>query len=492
MPDVPFFLLLPMAWQYVISLRFNTPRSYPFAPQRLQLHEGIDFAPAKGVKDTLYVRAAQRGVVNKVGFDKRGYGNYVRIAHNWGSEHFVTWYGHLAEAHVKENQYVNVGDPIGIAGSTGNSTGVHVHLTLQHLGKGFKNYVVADVIDPEPFLTKKITLFDEAWWVDDVTIPDSTPVYAGHPFRKTWRVRNAGTTTWKPGYQLAYFNDNRMSGPASVPLPPAAPGEEVEVSVDLVAPTTTGKQRSTWKPCNADKDFFSYAVYTEIDVKVEGTAGSNEAIYIEDVTVPFDTDMKPGQPFRKTWRIRNTGTAEWGDGYQFAFIADDPMGGPAAVPLPPTKPGQDALVSVDLVAPMEPGKAISTWQPRDPDGKLFDYPMRVEIAVLPSGLLDNAAFQSDVAVLAPGETHVKTWRITNTGQSRWGDGYTFVFLGGDQLGAPAAVPVPPTKPGVQADISVTFTAPAQPGIYSSQWELRNPSGAGFGPIFAAEIEVASS
>ncbi|MCC6803432.1 MAG: peptidoglycan DD-metalloendopeptidase family protein, partial [Anaerolineae bacterium] len=475
--------------EYVISRRFNSPRSYPFAPYRLQLHEGIDFAPKKPTKEALPVRASQRGIVNKVGFDKRGYGNYVRIAHTWGTANFVTWYGHLAEATVKENQYVNAGDVIGIAGSTGNSTGIHMHLTLQSIGRGLKNYVVADVVDPEPYLTSTINAFDEAWWVGDVTISDGWKLNGGQPFRKIWRIRNAGTTTWNAGYQLAFFRDQRMSGPASVELPPAAPGQVVDVAVDLVSPMTAGTYRSTWKPMNASKAYFDYPLYTEINVKSSAASGISEAHYVEDVTIPHDTDMKPGQSFRKVWRIRNTGTVEWGEGYEFAFISDNQMSGPDAIPLPPTKPGEEASISVDLVAPMEPGKAVGTWQPRDSDGNVFDFPMRVEITVLPSGQIDNAAFQSDVAVLQPGQTYVKTWRIRNVGQTRWTEDYHFVFLGGDALGAATTVAVPPTKPGALADISVLFTAPAQPGVYQSQWELRNPDGAGFGPVYSAEIEV---
>lgn len=489
MPNVPFFLLLPIDWQYVISSRFNSPRSYPFAPYRLQLHEGIDFAPKQVTRETLYVHASQRGIVTKVGFDRRGYGNYVRVMHTWGSERFVTWYGHLAEARVKENQYVNVGDVVGIAGSTGNSTGIHVHLTLQRLGRGLKNYVVGDVVDPEPFLTQTVTPFDEAWWVGDVTVSDGWRLNAGQPFRKIWRLRNAGTTTWKAGYQLAYFRDERMNGPVSVALPAAKPGQVVDVAVDLVAPASAGTHRSTWKPCNDQKALFDYPLYTEIEVRATGAQGVNEAHYVEDETVPPNTDMKPGQAFRKTWRIRNSGSLEWGDGYEFAFVGDDQMSGPDAISLPPTKPGEEAVISVELVAPMEPGKAVGTWQPRDPDGNLFEYPMRVEIAVLPSGQIDNAAFQTDVAVVEPGQTFVKTWRIRNVGQTRWSGEYSLVFLGGDALGAPASVLVPATKPGALADISVAFTAPAEPGVYQSQWELRNPAGEGFGPVFSAEIEV---
>lgn len=489
MPDVSFSLLLPMDWPYVISSRFNSPRSYPFAPKRLQLHEGIDFAPKQTTTATLLVRASQRGVVDKIGFDSKGYGNYVRVSHQWGTERFVTWYAHLAEVRVQENDYVNAGDVLGVAGSTGNSTGIHVHLTLQHIGKGLKNYVVDDVIDPEPFLSASINNFDEAWWVADVTVDDHTPIFAGQPFRKTWRIRNAGTSTWTKSYALGYFSDDQMSGPASVALPAAKPGEDVEVSVDLVAPTTTGISRSTWKPRNAQGRFFDYAIYTEIEVLPPQSTAVNEARYVDDVTIPYDTPMKPGQPFRKTWRLRNTGSTTWGSGYRLVFAGDDQMGGPAAVDLPTTQPGEDAEVSLDLIAPTTAGKVKGTWQPCDPQGNLFDYPVRVEIIVIPTAQVDNAAFVSDVIVVQPNQTFVKLWRILNSGQTRWGDGYSFVFLEGTAMNAPQTTPVPSTKPGVQAEISVTMTAPATPGIYTSQWELRNPDGQGFGPIYSAQIEV---
>ncbi|MEP7290811.1 MAG: NBR1-Ig-like domain-containing protein [Chloroflexota bacterium] len=489
MPDLPFYLLLPMDWSYQISSRFNSPRRYAFAPQRLQLHEGIDFAPRHSSTQPLYVRASQRGIVDKVGFDARGYGNYVRVLHDWGGDRFVSWYGHMKEVHTHENDYVNIGDRLGIAGSTGNSTGTHIHLTLQHIGRGLKNYVVDDVVDPEPFLRGAVAPLDEAWWLGDLTIADGSAINAGTSFRKTWRIRNVGTTTWRPGYQLAFFSGSQMNGPASVPLPPAKPGEAVDVSVDLIAPDALGIQRSTWKPRNAENKFFDFAQYVEIDVKASQTRGVSEARFVEDVTVPHATNMKPGQPFRKIWRIRNTGSVAWGDGYQFVFVADDPMGAPAIVPLPLTLPGQETEISVSMVAPMKPGAVRSTWRPRDPQGNFFEFPMRVEILVIPSGQVDDALAVSDVIILKPGQPFVKTWRIMNNGQTRWGEGYQFVYLGGDLMGAPMAIPVPSSKPQVSADLSITFIAPATPGSYMTHWELRNPNGQGFGPVFDAKIEV---
>src|SRR5690606_13722588 len=183
---------------------------------------------------------------------------------------------------------------------------------------------------------------------------------------------------------LAFFSGVQMSGPASVPLPPAKPGELVDISLDLVAPEQAGLLRSTWKPRSADGNFFDYSQYVEIDVKVPSEEGVNEAVFIDDVTIAHNTPMKPGQRFRKTWRIRNTGSAAWGEGYHFVFVADDPMGGPSAIPLPPTMPGEEAESSVALGAPGKPGASRSPGRPRDPEGHVFDGPRRAESGGMPS------------------------------------------------------------------------------------------------------------
>jgi hypothetical protein len=241
-------------------------------------------------------------------------------------------------------------------------------------------------------------------------------------------------------------------------------------------------------PRSITNEFFDHPLYAEIDVQTAADT-IDEAHYVDDVTIPYGTLIKPGQPFRKTWSVRNTGRTRWSDGYEFVFVSGDRMNGAEAVPLPPTMPGQDTEISLDLVAPAKPGKALGTWQPRDPHGNLFDFPMRVEVVVLPAADFDNAAFVSDVIILQAGQSFVKTWRILNSGQTRWGDGYVLAFIDGDQMGAPGAVPIASTKGLLQTDVSVRLTAPAKPGIYTGEWQMRSPDGKFFGPAFRAEIEV---
>jgi murein DD-endopeptidase MepM/ murein hydrolase activator NlpD len=83
-----------------------------------------------------------------------GYGKYVRIAHANG---FKTWYCHLASISVILGEVINVGDILGLAGTTGNSTGVHLHLNLQWIDNGLEGYVIPDIVDPTPYLVDEVT-----------------------------------------------------------------------------------------------------------------------------------------------------------------------------------------------------------------------------------------------------------------------------------------------------------------------------------------------
>ncbi len=83
-------------------------------------HKGLDIKVYIG--DT--IRAAFNGKVRIVRYEGGGYGKYIVIRHNNGLE---TIYGHLSKQIVKENDIVRAGDPIGLGGNTGRSTGSHLH-----------------------------------------------------------------------------------------------------------------------------------------------------------------------------------------------------------------------------------------------------------------------------------------------------------------------------------------------------------------------------
>lgn len=75
--------------------------------------------------------------------------------------------------------------------------------------------------------------------IEDVTIPDGAHVEAGQKFTKTWKFKNSGTCPWM-GYTLAFVSGERMSAPDSAPVPQTLAGHEVNISADLIAPSTDG------------------------------------------------------------------------------------------------------------------------------------------------------------------------------------------------------------------------------------------------------------
>ena len=76
------------------------------------------------------------------------------MRHEVGGEVYVTWYCHLDAAFVKVGDALKAGGYIGAMGSTGNSTGMHLHFNLQWIGKGLSGYVIPDAVDPALYFTQ--------------------------------------------------------------------------------------------------------------------------------------------------------------------------------------------------------------------------------------------------------------------------------------------------------------------------------------------------
>ncbi len=100
-------------------------------------HKGLDIKVYIG--DT--IRAAWSGKVRIVKYEGAGYGKYVVIRHNNGLE---TIYGHLSAWLVEENQTVKAGQPIGLGGNTGRSTGSHLHFETRLCGVAINPAIIFD------------------------------------------------------------------------------------------------------------------------------------------------------------------------------------------------------------------------------------------------------------------------------------------------------------------------------------------------------------
>jgi murein DD-endopeptidase MepM/ murein hydrolase activator NlpD len=110
-------------------------RSDPFRG-RAAMHAGIDLAGAIGTP----IYATADGIVDRSEWNNGGYGNLVEIDHGHGIQ---TRYGHLSKSLVTAGQHVKRGDMIALMGSTGRSTGSHLHYEVRIDGKA---------VNPVPFL----------------------------------------------------------------------------------------------------------------------------------------------------------------------------------------------------------------------------------------------------------------------------------------------------------------------------------------------------
>lgn len=122
-----------------------------FGVRRGRRHQGVDL-PLK-MRDTVYATFSGRVRISQ---SVRGYGNLIIIRHDNGLE---TYYGHLSERLVEPNQWVEAGDIIGLGGSTGRSTGPHLHFETRYYGQSFDPERLIDfkrgILNREVFLLKR-------------------------------------------------------------------------------------------------------------------------------------------------------------------------------------------------------------------------------------------------------------------------------------------------------------------------------------------------
>lgn len=95
---------------------------------------------------------------------------------------------------------------------------------------------------------------------------------------------------------------------------------------------------------------------------------TNEAVLIQDVTIPDGAQLTQGESFIKTWRLRNTGTCPWDESYRLVFAKGERMKSPDFVALPPTAPNSDVDISVPLTAPSANGIFTAFFELHDSQG----------------------------------------------------------------------------------------------------------------------------
>lgn len=118
------------------------------------------------------------------------------------------------------------------------------------------------------------------------TVPDGTSIPAGSAFLKRWTLRNTGSCTWRADQRLVFSSGDHMGGPASVKLNEAVkPGGQVNVTVDLKAPSKDGTYTGNWRMQTVDGVRFARIW---VKIRVGTSSGINPTLVVNPTsTVPL-------------------------------------------------------------------------------------------------------------------------------------------------------------------------------------------------------------
>lgn len=199
-------------WNQITSTFGN--RTHPITGQPGTMHNGIDIAA--GVNGSAKIVAAASGTVVKASDSGDGYGNCVIIQHSDG---YYTLYGHMATGSltVKVGDTVNKGQQIGTMGSTGNSTGNHLHFEVEKFDGEFSmsKYYTNERLDPVEFFNDDCSPVGGS---GEVVIGDTPNISDSEKQKLIASIdrdvaERGGNTDWgsqNGAWTLAYYKNNDL------------------------------------------------------------------------------------------------------------------------------------------------------------------------------------------------------------------------------------------------------------------------------------------
>lgn len=160
-----------------------------------------------------------------------------------------------------------------------------------------------------------------------------------------------------------------LTGTAEAAPDDATPGPEEESAATETPEPESADDRPTFTPTGEAPKPSD----TPGPTNTPGATGcTDDSDFVSDVNYPDDSEVQPGLPFTKTWRLRNSGTCTWTTGYQFAYVSGSQMSAPASVNLSrAVAPGDTIDLSVTFVAPTAADTYRSQWQLRSAGGAMF-------------------------------------------------------------------------------------------------------------------------
>lgn len=260
----------------IVNQLFGVNRPF-YARFNLPGHEGLDIRADLGSR----IVCVAPGRVTRVHTnpDNDNYGIHVRIEHADG---YRTIYAHLQQAHVSAGDMLPAGALLGLAGSTGNSTGPHLHLTLKKSGTshaGFPN----NIIDPTPFLLPLLGWqepagpYSDGWAFSDAILAFGKLAQAnnGGVSLRTAPARNAGRIAVIPEGTLMLVTGARSGEYTPVRVPNAAIGLAVAPPAPAPPPPAAVATVDGWGFAASLVVTGSQAVVAEFGINLRATPDRN-------------------------------------------------------------------------------------------------------------------------------------------------------------------------------------------------------------------------
>lgn len=263
---------------FVLPLDTMTYVTSKYGPRRRRMHRGIDLKVQKG--DT--IRAAFSGKIRIRNFERRGYGYYLVVRHPNGLE---TVYGHLSKFLVERDEIVKAGQPIGLGGNTGRSTGSHLHFETRFLGQAINP---AEIIDFENSVPRQ-----DIFVFRNVKINGrKSNIYTSSNNQMVYHRVKSGDTLGKIArmYGTTVNELCRLNGLKSTST--LRIGQSIRCSAGVEASSTKKAAASTAKP--ATKAAAKKAITVKADASAAASLPQTAATIIQDGSAPVYHRIKSG------------------------------------------------------------------------------------------------------------------------------------------------------------------------------------------------------
>lgn len=286
--------------------------------------------------------------------------------------------------------------------------------------------------------------------VDGQTVQNS-PTPNGQPQTQfsviqSWTAGNEGAHT----VTVRATNSRLVTAEASITL-------NVGKEVSLITPTSTLVVTTPTIPTATP---FVPTSTSTAPTAAPPTTCTLASTFISDVTIPDGTVVAPGSAFVKTWAIQNSGTCNWGGGYNAVLVGGESFNAASPQAVPAANPGSIINISINMVAPTTPGAHSSVWQLQASNGVLFGTkfdavitvpgsptarpPTPVPPTAQPSGCSGTPAFSGFSAnplTIAPGQISTLSWGPVSNANAV----YLTTPSGTQGVGSPGGLQVQPSS-----------------------------------------------